>query len=70
MLPFARGIAAVVFDVQAAVLADVAEVRGDGLHAAPAAGHLDHHLRRAADHGGLDTLASWRKARWIMSGPN
>jgi hypothetical protein len=44
----AHRLAALVLDLESAVLADVAEVRGDRLHAAPAARHLDHHLRRAA----------------------
>jgi hypothetical protein len=45
--------AAVVFDRQPALLADVPKVRGDGGHAAPATGDLDHHLWRAAHDGGV-----------------
>ena len=56
----AHRLAALVLDLEPAVLADVAEVRGDGLHAAPAARHLDHHLRRPAHDGGLDALADGR----------
>jgi hypothetical protein len=52
-----HGLSTLVLDVEPAVLADVAEVGSDGLHAAPAARHLDHHLRRAADHGRFDALA-------------
>jgi CRISPR-associated protein Cas1 len=49
--------AAVVFDRQATLLADVAKVRGDGGHATPAAGDLDHHLRRAAHDGSVQACA-------------
>ena len=58
----AHRLAALVLDVEPAVLADVAQVRRDGLHAAPAAGDLDHDLRRAAHDGGLDALADRRGA--------
>jgi hypothetical protein len=57
----AHRLAAFVLDLEPAVLADVAQVRGDGLHAAPAAGDLDHHLRRPAHHGRLDALADRRR---------
>jgi hypothetical protein len=46
-----------VLDVEAAVLADVAEVRRDGLHAAAAAGHLDHDLRRTSHGSRFDAFA-------------
>jgi hypothetical protein len=52
----AFGDAAIVFDRQPAVLADVAQVCGDGHHAPAAAGDLDHHLRGAPD-GGRDAAA-------------
>ena len=47
---------AVVLDLEPAVLADVAEVRRDRLHATPSSSHLDHDLGRPA-HGGLDAAA-------------
>ena len=53
--------AAVVLDVEPAVLADVAKVRGDRRHAPPASGDLDHDLGRPAD-GGLDAAADRRGA--------
>jgi hypothetical protein len=46
--------AAVVLERQPACLGDVAEVRCDSAHAATAASHLDHHLRRSAQHGRLE----------------
>ncbi len=49
--------AAIVHDLEPAVLADVAEVRGDGRHASTATRDLDHHLRCATRYGGLDALA-------------
>src|SRR5688572_10078572 len=65
----AADIALVVLNLNAAMLADVTEVRRDGLHSAPAASHLDHHLGCAAHHGGLDacaddrcTVPAWQRA--------
>lgn len=55
-LPAAFGHPAIIFDRQAAVPADVAQVRGDGGQAPAAAGDLDHHLRRTA-HRGHDAAA-------------
>ena len=56
------GDTAIVLELQPAVLADVAEVRGDCAHTAAATGHLDHHLRRAPDDRGPDVLANRRGA--------
>ena len=49
-----RDLTVLVLDVEAAVLADVAEMRGDGLHASATPCHLDHDLRRTADDRRLD----------------
>jgi hypothetical protein len=50
-------LAALVLDLEPTALAGIAEVRRDGLHAPPAARHLDHHLRRSTYHGRLDPFA-------------
>ena len=57
----AVGQLAVVLDLQPAVLADVAEVRRDGVHATPAARHLDHYLRCTPDDGGDDAPTDHRR---------
>jgi hypothetical protein len=48
----------VVLERQSTRLGDVTEVRGDGAHAATAAGHLDHHLRRTPQNRGLEPGAN------------
>ena len=53
--------AAVVLDVEATVLADVAKVRPDRRHAPPSSCDLDHDLGDTA-HGGLDAVADRRGA--------
>ena len=53
-LPVPRDLALLVLDVEPAVLADVAEVGGNRLHASAAAGHLDHDLGRTANDRRLD----------------
>ena len=50
--------ATIVFDVQPSVLADIAEVCGDGGHPSPAAGDLDHHLRCPPSHRRFDSTAN------------
>ena len=52
--------ASVVFDVEPSVLADVAEVRGDGRHASAATRDLDHHLGRTPHDRGLDAPSDHR----------
>jgi hypothetical protein len=53
-LPSPRDLAVLILDVEAAVLADVAKVGGNRLHAPATARHLDHDLGRAADDCGID----------------
>ena len=55
VLAFA-GDATVIFHGQPAGLADVAQVGGNGTHAAPAAGDFDHHLGCVVDDGGAQAL--------------
>ena len=50
----ARDLALLVLDVEAAVLADVAEVGSNRLHATTTPSHLDHDLGRAANNRRLD----------------